>query len=232
MTRTLVVSAFEPEIAPLRRRLVDRRDVHLATVGIGAVEAAIGAARAIAATRADRLIFVGTAGVYAPGRSAVSIGGVAVAGEIYGVSTAALRGDGYLPAPVPLRCATSAGLTAALAAALGDADRAPLPVACPLAITRTAALGRLIAGATGAQLENLELFAVARAALTAGLELGAVLGLANRVGPGGHREWLEHHRAVSKAACDLLWRVLSARSPRARRVSLSNGRRRQVRLSP
>ena len=107
-------------------------------------------------------------------------------------------------------------MAALLTAALGDAGRAPLSVACPLAITRTAALGRLIADATGAELENLEVFAVARAALAAGVEFGAVLGVANRVGPGGHREWLKHHRAVSRAACDLLCRVLSAPVPRHR----------------
>jgi nucleoside phosphorylase len=213
--RTLVVSAFEPEIAPLRRRLAGRRDVQTATVGIGAIEAAIGATRAIAAHRPGRLIFVGTAGVYAR-RRAIPIGGVAVAGEIQGVSTAALRGEGYLPGPVALRAETSAALAALLTAALGEAGRAPLSVACPLAITRTAALGRLIADATGAELENLEVFAVARAALAAGVEFGAVLGVANRVGPGGHREWLKHHRAVSRAACDLLCRVLSAPVPRHR----------------
>jgi len=207
--RTLVVSAFEPEIAPLRRRLAGRRDVQTATVGIGAVEAAIGATRAIAAHRPGRLVFVGTAGVYARGRAAIPIGGVAVAGAIQGVSTAALRGEAYLPGPVALRAETSPSLAAVLTAALGDAGRAPLSVACPLAITRTAALGRLIAEATGAELENLEVFAVARAALAAGVEFGAVLGVANRVGPGGHREWLKHHRAVSRAACDLLYRVLS-----------------------
>jgi nucleoside phosphorylase len=216
VTRTLVVSAFAPEIAPLRRRLAGRRDVQTATVGIGAIEAAIGASRAIAAHRPGRLVFVGTAGVYARGRAAIPIGGVAVAGEIQWVSTAALRGDGYLPGPVALRAETSTSLAAALTAALGDAGRAPLSVACPLAITRTSALGRLIADATGADLENLEVFAVARAALAAGVEFGAVLGVANRVGPGGHREWLKHHRAVSRAACDLLYRVLSAPVTRRR----------------
>jgi nucleoside phosphorylase len=215
VSRTLVVSAFEPEIAPLRRRLAGRRDVQTATVGIGAIEAAIGTTRAIAAHRPGRLIFVGTAGVYARGLAAIPIGGVAVAGELQGVSTAALRREGYLPGPVALRAETSTSLAAVLTAALGEAGRAPLSVACPLAITRTAALGRLIADATGAELENLEVYAVARAALAAGVEFGAVLGVANRVGPGGHREWLKHHRAVSRAACDLLCRVLSA--PIARR---------------
>ena len=100
MPRTLVVSAFEPEIAPLRRRLDGRRDVQTATVGIGAVDAAIGATRAIAAHRPGCVIFVGTAGVYPASARAVPIGTAAIAGEVRLVSTAALRGEAYHPAPL------------------------------------------------------------------------------------------------------------------------------------
>jgi hypothetical protein len=50
---------------------------------------------------------------------------------------------------------------------------------------------------------------VARAAATAGVpEMTAVLGIANRVGPSGHREWRAHHRAASAAACRLVWAFL------------------------
>jgi hypothetical protein len=35
-----------------------------------------------------------------------------------------------------------------------------------------------------------------------------VLGIANRVGPNGHREWRAHHRAASGAACRLVWAFL------------------------
>jgi nucleoside phosphorylase len=87
-----------------------------------------------------------------------------------------------------------------------------LGLACPLAITRSAALGRQIARATGAALENLEAFAVARAAAAAKVEFAAVLGVANRVGPTGHREWRAHHAAASRAACRLIAAYLAARS--------------------
>ena len=83
-------------------------------------------------------------------------------------------------------------------------------VACPLAITRSAALGRRIAEATGAALENLEAFAVGRAAAAAGVPFAAVLGVANRVGPQGHEEWQRHHRAASRAACQLIAQFLSS----------------------
>jgi purine-nucleoside phosphorylase len=178
-------------------------------VGIGAVDAAAGAARAILEHRPRRVLFVGTAGVYPRGREGLSreglpIGGAAVAGELVCVSTAALRGDGYLPEPQIVRAASSPRLSALLSSTDG-----PWPtVACPLAITRSAALARRIATATGALLENLEAFAVARAAVAAGVEFAAVLGVANRVGPVAHDEWRAHHRRASRAACTLVARWL------------------------
>ena len=204
--RTLVVSAFEPEIAPLRRLVRGLAGVRLAPVGIGAVDAAAGAARAILQHRPRRVLFVGTAGVYpsGPGRDDLPIGDAVVAGTIACVSTAALRGDGYLPEPQVVRAAGAPRLSALLSASAG-----PWPtVACPLAITRSAALARRIATATGASLENLEAFAVARAAATAGVEFAAVLGIANRVGPLAHEEWRAHHRRASRAAATLVARWL------------------------
>jgi futalosine hydrolase len=206
--RTLVISAFEPEIAPLRPLVGGARRVKLAAAGIGAVDAAVGATRAIAAARPTRVIFVGTAGAYGGARRAdLEIGSAAVVGEIACVSTAALRGEAYLPAPTVVRADTTRRLRAALTAAAGDAA-VPRAVACPLAITRAAALGQRISAATGADLENLEVFAVARAAAAAGVEFAAVLGVANRVGPSGHAEWLRHHRVASRAACEVVAKFL------------------------
>lgn len=207
--QTLVISAFEPEIAPLRRLMRGTRGVSMAAVGIGAVEAAVGAARAIAAARPKRVFFVGTAGVY--GRAATpALDAAAVAGDLFLVSTAALRGDGYLPEPTIVRATTSPRLRAVLARAAGSE---PLGVACPLAITRSAAVARRIATATGAALENLEVFAVARAAAAAEVDFAAVLGIANRVGPSAHAEWRAHHQAASNEACSLLAPLLGEGSP-------------------
>jgi purine-nucleoside phosphorylase len=201
MPATLVVSAWEPELAPLRRMLDGRaaRGVALAAAGVGAVDAAVGAARAIARARPRRVIFVGTAGVYPGAEPAPAIGAAVVAGDVHLVSTAALAATGYLPGPLAARAAAEPALARALR---GPAPRAPLAaVACPLAITRSAALARRIAGATGAALENLEAFAVARAAAAAGVSFAAVLGVSNRVGPRAHAEWRAHHEEASEAAC-------------------------------
>jgi futalosine hydrolase len=212
MTATLVLAAWEPEIAALRRLAgaIAPERLALGTVGVGAVDAAVGAATAIAATRPGRVIFLGTAGAYPRGRATAAIGTVAVAGELCLASTAALRGDGYLPAPLVSRAPISAGLAAELAAC-GPARRTipRLGVACPVAVTRSATLGRHLAHATGAALENLEAFAVARAAAAAGIDdVAAVLGIANRVGPRGHQEWRAHHVAASRAACRVVWSLV------------------------
>ena len=214
MARTLVVSAFEPEVEPLRRLVRGARGVELGPVGIGAIDAAVGAAQAIAAARPERVIFVGTAGIYGQGKPArAALRTAVVASELFCASSAVLRGDGYLPGPMVLRVETSRRLRPLLAACAGDGQgKDPLAVASPLAITRSAALGRRIAAATGAAVENLETFAVARAAEAAGVEFGAVLGIANRVGPNGHEEWLRHHREASRVACELVARFLEPAS--------------------
>jgi futalosine hydrolase len=198
--KTLVVSAWGPEIAPLRRVARGRREgLVLRPVGVGPVEAAVGAAAALAAHRPERVIFVGTAGVYPNGRRTAPLASVAIADQLSLISTAAVRGDGYLPEILPAREASAKALRAALRA--GDPAVALAHVACPLAITRSAALARRIVRATGAVLENLEAFAVARAARAAKVPFAAVLGVANRVGPEGHQEWRAHHHAASRAAC-------------------------------
>jgi nucleoside phosphorylase len=106
-----------------------------------------------------------------------------------------------------LRVETSPDLRLALAAHV-PSEAPPPGVACPMAITRSEAMGLRIAAATGASLENLETFSVARAAKAAGVPFGAVLGIANRVAPIGHEQWLRHHREASRAACDLVARFL------------------------
>jgi nucleoside phosphorylase len=202
---TLVLSAWEPELAPLRQiaRAGKRSRVvwNGVAVGVGAVDAGIGAARAIARHRPTRVIFVGTAGAYRSVRGAPAIGAVVSARELLAVSTAALRGDGYLPAPQVVREAAAPALRAAIQAGAAGPP-AEVAVACPVAITRTARLAGKIARGTGAAVENLEAFAVARAAAAAGLPFAALLGIANDVGPSAHHQWRDNHRSASRAACE------------------------------
>jgi nucleoside phosphorylase len=75
------------EIATLRRlaRAFDPQRLAMGTVGVGAVDAAVGAAAAIAAARPARVIFVGTAGAYPRGARDAAIGTVAIAASCSGV---------------------------------------------------------------------------------------------------------------------------------------------------
>lgn len=201
--RTLVVAAWDPELRWLRRAL-DRSPVlarRLVTraVGVGLIEAAIGTARAIGEIRPARLIFVGTAGRYPRTTPSLATGQAALAGRVQLASGEVLREEAYFPRPLPTAIDTDEGLRRAIAAAalLPVAD-----VACPLAITSSRASARRLAGGSQCSLENLEVFAVARAA--APLPFAAVLGISNEVGPQAHAEWKTFAATASRAACQAI----------------------------
>jgi nucleoside phosphorylase len=196
----LVVAAWAPELRGLGRRLRDGRGrpVERAVVGIGPVEAAEGTARALAAREPSLVVLVGTAGIYPRATQRPAIGQVVVARAIHFVSLSAVRGLAYFPGPMPRVAATSARFRRLLARASG----APLgDVACPAAITRSASAATALARSTGAALENLEAFAVARAAAAARRPFVAILGVANQVGPRAHAQWAAHAVAAAAAAC-------------------------------
>jgi futalosine hydrolase len=173
-----------------------------AVVGVGLCEAAAGAARLIERQRPRAVVLVGTAGLF-PGaekdRTGALVVGAAVLGRSFHLaSDAVARQAAYLPEPLPARADSTPALLQELTAATGlpSAD-----VACPIGITRTTALAQQLRKSTGAALENLEGFAVARAAASAGVPFVAVLGIANLVGPEGHAQWRTHATAAAAAAC-------------------------------
>ena len=113
----LILSAFAPELAPLEAWLgapaqrALRAGVVCRPAGIGAVDGAAGAAEAIAHARPRLVVFVGTAGSYG---ETPPIGAVAVARRVALAATAVLRGEAYLPGPMPHELATDAQLRRAL----------------------------------------------------------------------------------------------------------------------
>jgi nucleoside phosphorylase len=141
---------------------------------------------------------VGTAGVY-PGQSTeFVIEGAVIAKRIHLLPQILPGKHAYLPAIVP----TEATSNPALVRALRKATRLPCAdVACPLGITATARAAKTAAELSGCALENLEAFAVARAAAVAKVPFAAILGIANWVGPSGHREWEKHAKAAAESAC-------------------------------
>jgi nucleoside phosphorylase len=195
----LVVAAWRPELKGLPRALRVGADLRIeqAVVGVGPVEAALGTARLLANRRPGCLILVGTAGVYGPTTRGLSIGQVTVARRMTLVSLGTARAMSYWPEPMPI----AAESTPRLRARLTRSSRATLvDVACPPAITRTETAARALARATGASVENLEAFAVARAAASQRVPFAAILAIANRVGPRAHEEWAAHAAGAAAAA--------------------------------
>jgi nucleoside phosphorylase len=204
----LVVSAWPPELDRLRSRLPARvRGLTLATVGVGLVEAAHATARLIAEHRPSAILLVGTAGVYARHQEMFPIGSAATTGEIVLLPDVLPGSHVFLPDLVPQRASSSPVLGAALAAA------ASLPsarVACPLGITASARAAAIAARRSGCALENLEAFAVARAAAATEIPFVGILGVANHVGARSHAEWKRHARRAAAAACDAVLAFLHA----------------------
>lgn len=194
----LVVAAWAPELRALPATSALRRapwPVARAVVGVGLIEAAAGAARAIAKLRPRAVVLIGTAGRYA-GVKEIEIGGVASAARLHLASLGVARGDAYLPPPLPAVVESSARLRQQIARELP-----PFDVACPLGITKTRAAARRLAQATGAALENLEAFAVGRAAAAARVPFAAILGITNDVGPDAHAQWRANAEGAAAAAC-------------------------------
>lgn len=126
----------------------------LDVVGVGPVDAALGAEAALAealtgngdGAPVDACLFVGTAGVYAErGQeppSALPLGAPALVRRLHLVSTTALRDEGYWPGPAAREMTTSARLTQALAA--GAPGMADADLANTLVITSRVALAKRI----------------------------------------------------------------------------------------
>jgi len=177
----LFVAAFAPELVALAA------DVERETVGVGLVEAALGATRAIARRRPSGVVLVGTVGAYAD--KGLSIGDVVVATRVRLASP-----TGELLAAMSHDITTDASLTA-------RANARHVTVATTLAITTDDRAARALADSTGADVEHLEAFSVARACQEASVPFTAVFGVANMVGSSGRAEWREHHERAAAAAC-------------------------------
>lgn len=158
-----------------------------AVVGVGPVVAAVGAARFLAEQRPEAVLMIGTAGAY-PGGPAI---GRVVQGRRVGLSSGvAAMGLGYVPRPPePIPC--HAGL-------LEPLDLPSADILTSAAVTTDLTLADRLSD--GWQVEHLEAYAVARACQEAGIPFAVVLGIANRVGPQAHAQWLSHRDEAQAAA--------------------------------
>jgi len=200
----LVVSAWPPELDGFRKMqppkgLSAMASVALGSIGIGLVEGATGATRLLAGLRPRAVILIGTAGLYPTSSDRFAVGTAAVADDIVMVPRILPGRDAYLPELIPSRERATAGLAKAIRKLSG------LPaahIANPLAITASRRAAAFIARQSGCDLENLEAFALARAAASLEIPFAVVLGIANRVGPGAHHEWKKNGAAAAAKACE------------------------------
>lgn len=200
--RWLILSAFEPEITPLRQQLSGMADVSFVPVGIGLVDAAIGSDRALDDHPFTAVIFVGTCGAFE--ESALEIGDVVVSRAAKIISPLVVKGRGAFPEPF-VRGVVSDGSLAHqfVAAGCRHAD-----IGTTLAITTHDPTASALA--TEADVEHLETFAAARAAAMREHPFVAVLGVANKVGSNGRAEWRENHQRVSAIVAEKVAAVIRA----------------------
>lgn len=203
-----VLGAFEPEIAPLSKLMPEeqREVVRCRTTGIGIAESAAATARLLlqAETEGKRasVLFIGSAGSLKPlpEQSLSVISSVTLAES--GLST----GVTYLPEAMRRSYAADESLIPELSAALMKAGAVTSISAAysPLAITADGKLGERLAEQAAAQIENLELFGIAAACATAGVQWNAICPVTNRIGAAANAEWRASHRAASEALAQLL----------------------------
>ena len=100
LRRWLVLAAWPPELAEFRR-LIGRkrtgRQVVARTAGVGLVEAAIGAATAIADVKPEAVMFVGTAGLYPDRRPDLALAGAVAARRLVLMADGVASHHAYLP---------------------------------------------------------------------------------------------------------------------------------------
>lgn len=184
----LLLAAFPPELADLADH--PPAGWAIGCVGVGLASASVGAARLIAAHRPSRVLFIGTCGAYARD---LEIGDCISVSEVLATSLEEIHGSAYRP---PLERTLWKG-------------ELPLPfpahaAANPSAITQTQEGADDFAAMAG--VEHLEIAGVFEAARAEGIPAGAVLGVANHVGPRAHDEWEAHHAEVSRQLVEHLRR--------------------------
>ncbi len=203
----LVVAAFAPELEEFQRLAPD---VATAAVGVGLVDAALGTAEALARTRPDVVLLLGTCGWFdymgaEDPRVIVATDIVLADGGAAEDRAALVGGVGEVLRAAP-----------ALVGACASRGAAPAAIATTLSVSIEDALATALAAdlasrcaASARGVEHLEAYAVFRAAERAGVPCAAVLGVANRVGAGGRAAWAAHHVEASARAADVVARALA-----------------------
>ena len=176
----LLISAFAPELGPLA---VDPPPGwESATVGVGAITAAVATAKLLADRKPEAVLFLGTCGRY-DGR--LEWFECLWATEAIATSLEERRGGAYRPELERVRWVSTL--------------EGPLPhhaVAVPPAITSTQEGAAFLSKM--APVEHLELTGVFAACHGAGVPCGGALVVVNDVGPEAQKQWSANHAEGSR----------------------------------
>jgi nucleoside phosphorylase len=208
----LVCAAVEAELAAWHPRVaamdhaahlrIGGQDVLAVPLGIGPVEAAVGAVLALQRFRPRLAILTGTCGAL-PGSGLAR--GTVVAVERARLTTADVAaGLSYVPGP-DIEATADPGLLRRLR------DRGVPAVACATAAAITSDAERAsLLGKAGYAVEHMEAAGFLRAAARCGVPAACVLGIANEVGPDASAQWRAHGAAAAAAALSLVEKLIEA----------------------
>ncbi len=182
----LLLSAFTPELGPLAGDPPPGWET--ATVGVGAVTAAVATARLLAEYKPEAVLFLGTCGRY---DDRLALFECLWATEAIATSVEERRAGAYRPGLEQVSwVATLAG---------------PLPshaVVVPPAITSTQEGAAFLAAV--APVEHLELTGVFAACEAAEVPCGGALVVVNEVGPNAQAQWSANHAEGSRRLVEVL----------------------------
>lgn len=207
----LVLAAYAPELAGMRRLLGDQLYgnvsgvvVSCKAVGVGLPNATAGTTTRLLQLRPRAVVLVGTCGTY-PNATA-NIGDAVVPKRVVLVDPIEVERRGAMPEPM----GRTVECNPMIALGLGGGRPPQCDVANTLGVTTDDALAARIGANVACALENLEAFGIANACALQQVPFACVLGVSNRVGSLGREEWRAYHRGASQAACDVVNRWLNA----------------------
>jgi purine-nucleoside phosphorylase len=165
---------------------------HVRCTGVGAIAASIATTRLLITLKPSKVLFVGTCGFY--DKSFLSLGDFLKVSSVVSVSLDFLEGRSYRPV---------IELNSWLATlSLPTVHFPTVSVAVTPGVTATYYGAKLLSSV--ASVENLELTGIFAACHEANVPCGAILAVANQVGPEAHAQWQANHKLVSSRLMDTL----------------------------
>ena len=161
--------------------------------GVGVVMASIVTSKLLMTLKPSRVLVVGTCGSY--DKNHLLVGDFLIVSEAISTSLDLFKGRAYRPVIEQYRWLATLNVPV-------DLDFPILPVAVTPGVTMTIGGAKLLSSIAVA--EHLELTGIFAACHEADIPCGAILAVANQVGPKAHAQWLANHEIVSHMLIDTL----------------------------